>query len=122
MVAVVDWELSTLGHPFADLAYQCMTWRWKSHPFFKGLGGLDVTALGIPEEKDYIDSYCRRTGIQRIENWPFYVAFGFFRLAAIVQGVRKRALDGNASNRRALQVGELVHPLASMGVQTLQGA
>ncbi len=121
-VAVMDWELSTLGHPFADLAYQCMIWRWPSHPHFKGLGGVDVTALGIPEEQEYIDRYCRRTGIDGIDNWAFYVAFGFFRLAAIVQGVRKRALDGNASSRRAMAVGELVEPLAGMGAQTLSNS
>ncbi|MCZ4291678.1 phosphotransferase family protein [Hoeflea alexandrii] len=112
-IAVMDWELSTLGHPFADLAYQCMLWRWPGHTVFKGLGTADLSTLGIPEEQAYIDLYCRRTGISGIDNWPFYLAFGLFRLACIAQGVRKRVDDGTASNKKADEIGQLVRPLAN---------
>ena len=100
VAALLDWELSTLGHPFADLAYQCMHWRLPHEGDFRGLGGVDRAALGLPTEDDYVDLYCRRRGIDRPDNWRFYVVFSYFRLLAILQGVLKRALDGNASNPR----------------------
>jgi aminoglycoside phosphotransferase (APT) family kinase protein len=117
IMAVLDWELSTLGHPFADLAYQCMQLRMPAASSNKkgtmsGLAGLDRAALGIPSEKDYVAAYCRRMGIEKIDHWAFYLAFSFFRLAAIAQGVAKRALDGNASNKEAMKVGAYVAPLA----------
>lgn len=114
VLALVDWELSTLGHPFADLAYQCMQWRVKGGGIIPGLGDVDRTARGIPTEEEYVQMYCRRMGIDGIPNWNFYLVFSFFRLAAILQGVRKRAMDGNASNERAMKLGELVRPLAGM--------
>lgn len=114
VLALVDWELSTLGHPFADLAYQCMQWRVDGGGIIPGLGNADREALGIPTEKAYVEQYCQRMGIDRIRNWNFYLVFSFFRLAAILQGVRKRAIDGNASNERAMQLGDLVRPLARM--------
>ncbi len=98
VVAVLDWELSTLGHPLADLAYQCMQWRLPHQGGMRGLGGLDRAALGLPSEQDYVASYCARRGIAAPDNWPFYLAFCFFRLAAILEGVVRRAHDGNASN------------------------
>jgi aminoglycoside phosphotransferase (APT) family kinase protein len=98
ILGILDWELSTLGHPLADLAYQCMQWRLPHLGGFRGLGGIDRKAIGLPSEAEYVDAYCRRRGIGPIENWPFYLAFSFFRLAAILQGVYKRAVDGNASN------------------------
>ncbi len=98
VIAVLDWELSTLGHPFADLAYQCMQWRLPHQGGMRGLGGLDRTALGIPSERAYVAAYCDRRGIQAPDNWAFYLAFSFFRLAAILEGVVRRAHDGNASN------------------------
>ena len=116
IVAVMDWELSTLGHPFADLAYQCMLWRWKDNPILKGLGDADLPGLGIPTEEEYIRQYCERMGIDSIPNWNFHIAFGAFRLAAITQGVLKRALDGNASSKQAMLVGSLTRPLAQLGV------
>ncbi len=116
VLAVLDWELSTLGHPFADLAYQCMQWRMPRAAIVSGLGGIDRDELGIPSEEAYISDYCERTGIDGIENWDFYLAFSIFRLAAILQGVRKRALDGNASSKKAHEMGALVQPLAAMGV------
>lgn len=102
VAALLDWELSTLGHPFADLAYQCMHWRLPHEGDFRGLGGVDRAAQGLPTEDAYVDLYCRRRGIERPENWQFYVVFSFFRLLAILQGVLKRGLDGNASNPRDL--------------------
>ena len=119
VLALVDWELSTLGHPFADLAYQCMQWRLPPDNLPKGLAGLDLNALGIPSEQEYVARYCKRMGIEHIDNWPFYLAFSFFRLAAIIQGVKKRALDGNASNKEALAVGKLVRPLSTLAVEII---
>ena len=118
ILAVLDWELSTLGHPLADLAYQCMQWRLPHDSGFRGLGGLDREALGLPSEEDYVAAYCRRRNIDRIEHWSFYLAFSFFRLAAILQGVLKRALDGNASNpKRAKEMGVAVPVMAAMAMQ-----
>ncbi len=117
ILAILDWELSTLGHPLADLAYQCMQWRLPHKSGFRGLGGIDRTAIGLPTEREYVDAYCRRRSIGEINNWPFYLAFSFFRLGAILQGVLKRALDGNASNpERAKQMGTAVPVLAAMAV------
>ncbi len=98
VAALLDWELSTLGHPLADLAYQCMQWRLPHQGGMRGLGGLDRADLGIPSEADYVARYCERRGIAEPDNWVFYVAFSFFRLAAILTGVVRRAHDGNASN------------------------
>lgn len=96
--ALLDWELSTLGHPMADLAYQCMHWRLPHAGPFKGLGGLDRGALGLPSEEAYIASYCARRGVEVPEHWTFYLVFCTFRFLAILQGVLKRSIDGNASN------------------------
>ena len=84
--AVIDWELSTLGHPFADLAYFCMCLRMPNHEQIRGLAGVDRPALGIPKESEIVRQYCTLRGIEAISNWPFYLAFSFFRLAAICQG------------------------------------
>ena len=119
VLAVIDWELSTLGHPFADLAYQCMALRMPSTASIAGLGGLNRTVLGIPEESAYVEQYARLMGIGEIPNWPFYIAFSFFRLAAILQGVRKRALDGNASSEKAAIYGAMVGPLAELALKAL---
>jgi len=123
VVAVLDWELSTLGHPYADIAYQCMQWRLPHQSGFRGLGGIDRAALGLPSEEAYVEAYCRRRGIERIDNWNFYLAFSFFRLAAICQGVYKRALDGNASNpEKAKTYREAVRLLAHLAGKTIEGA
>ena len=120
VIAVLDWELSTLGHPYADIAYQCMQWRLPHASGFRGLGGIDRRALGLPTEADYVERYCARRGIAGIDNWVFYLAFSFFRLAAICQGVYKRALDGNASNpERAKTYGEAVKLLARLAVEAI---
>jgi aminoglycoside phosphotransferase (APT) family kinase protein len=116
LLAVIDWELSTLGHPFSDLAYQCMQWRLPNRDAMRGLADIDRRALGIPTEEEYVAKYCERMGIAEIAHWKFCLAFSFFRLAAIVQGVKKRGLEGNASNpERARQSGEMVPVLAAMG-------
>ncbi|TIW31042.1 MAG: phosphotransferase family protein, partial [Mesorhizobium sp.] len=120
VIAVLDWELSTLGHPFADIAYQCMQWRLPHASGFRGLGGVDRAALGLPSEEAYVDAYCRRRGLARIGNWSFFLAFSFFRLAAICQGVYRRALDGNASNpEKARTYGEAVKLLAALAVDLI---
>lgn len=98
VVALLDWELSTLGHPLADLAYQCMHWRLPHAGHFRGLAGVDRAAIGLPSEDAYVDLYCERRGIDRPDDWRFYLVFSYFRLLAILQGVLKRGLDGNASN------------------------
>jgi aminoglycoside phosphotransferase (APT) family kinase protein len=120
LLAVIDWELSTLGHPFSDLAYQCMQWRLPNRDAMRGLADIDRRALGIPTEEEYIATYCARMRIAAIPHWKFYLAFSFFRLAAIVQGVKKRGLEGNASNpERALKSGEMVPVLATMGAHVI---
>lgn len=111
-VAVLDWELSTLGHPLADFAYHCMAWNLPRE--VRGMAGEDLTALGIPSEADYLNTYLERTGFTLSGNWNFYHAFNMFRLAGINQGVAKRALDGIASSDNAHQVGKTTHTLANM--------
>jgi aminoglycoside phosphotransferase (APT) family kinase protein len=102
VVAVLDWELSTLGHPLADLAYNCMEYYLPASGSGRpGHSGLNSESLGIPREKDYVAAYCRRTGRKGSPNWEFFLAFGMFRLAAILQGVYKRGLDGIASSDKA---------------------
>nr|WP_323847293.1 phosphotransferase [Microbulbifer sp. GG15] len=122
-IALLDWELSTLGHPFADLAYQCMQLRMPAESGnISGLMGVDRSALGIPSEQEYVARYCERMGIDRIDNWAFCLAFSFFRLAAIIQGVAKRAHDGNASNKNAARLGAFVEPLALLALDVIDTA
>jgi aminoglycoside phosphotransferase (APT) family kinase protein len=117
-VAVIDWELSTLGHPFADLAAVIMQWRRPAGAEGRGLAGVDRVAHGLMTDEEFIAAYCRRTGLEGIERFGFYLAFCFFRLAAILQGVKRRALDGNASNpERALTVGAHVPAIAAAGLE-----
>ncbi len=118
-IALLDWELSTLGHPYADLAYQCMQWQLATDAVVPGLAGVNRGALGIPDERAYVELYCQHRGLSEIPHWSFYLAFSFFRFAAIVQGVKKRALDGNASNPKALAYGELVPVLSALGCRAL---
>jgi aminoglycoside phosphotransferase (APT) family kinase protein len=120
LLAVLDWELSTLGHPYADLAYQCMGLRMPAGMgTIDGLLGVDRASLGIPTEAEYVAQYCQRMGIEKIDNWVFCLAFSFYRLAAIAQGVAKRATQGNASNEDAKKVGQFVEPLAKMALQII---
>jgi aminoglycoside phosphotransferase (APT) family kinase protein len=119
-LAVLDWELSTLGHPYADLAYQCMQLRVGRDAVIAGLGGVDRQKLGIPSEQQYVADYCKRRGLEDIPHWNFYIAFSFFRLAAILQGVLKRALDGNASSDRAFEYGALAPKLANEAINVIE--
>lgn len=117
VIALLDWELSTLGHPFADVGYQCMQLRMPDRKSgISGLRGRNLGDLGIPTEEEYVAKYCERIGIDGIDNFGFYIAFSFFRLAAIIQGVAKRALDGNASNKNAASMGEFVEPMAELAL------
>lgn len=117
VLAVLDWELSTLGHPLADFSYHCMSWHIPPG-MFRGIQGLDLVELGIPSEDDYISRYCERTGIATPEqlkaDWNFYLAYNMFRLAAILQGIAKRVEAGTASSEQAVKSGAGARPLAEM--------
>ncbi len=115
ILAVLDWELSTLGHPLADFAYHCMVWRIPPG-VFRGLADADFAGLGIPAERDYLERYCRRTGRADVagRDWEYYMAYNLFRIAAIAQGVMARALQGNASSAEAMQTGRAARPLAEL--------
>jgi aminoglycoside phosphotransferase (APT) family kinase protein len=119
IVAILDWELSTLGHPLADFSYHCMSWRIPPAQF-RGIGGLDLASLGIPTEEDYVAMYCQRTGRRSIPHLDFYLAYNMFRLSAILQGIMKRALDGTAASQQALDAGKRARPLAEMGWRLVQ--
>ncbi len=115
IAGVLDWELSTLGHPMADLAYQCMQWRLPNQGDMRGLSGINRAACGLPSEAQYVADYAARRGLGQIDNWPFYLVFAFFRLAAILAGVAARAAAGNASNpEMARKYGAAVPALAAM--------
>ncbi|MBE0615849.1 MAG: phosphotransferase [Burkholderiales bacterium] len=119
VLAILDWELSTLGHPLADFSYHCMSWRIPPGQF-RGIAGLDLAALGIPMEQDYVAAYCKRTGRERIDNWDFYLAYNMFRIAAILQGIKKRSVDGTAASAHAADAGARVTPLANMAWEYAQ--
>jgi aminoglycoside phosphotransferase (APT) family kinase protein len=114
IIAVLDWELSTLGHPLADFSYLCMSWHIPPGAF-RGIAGLDLAALGIPDEAEFVRRYCERTGRAGIDHWNFYLAYNLFRIAAILQGVYRRAIDGLASADNALQAGARAKALAEIG-------
>ncbi|SMX27155.1 Putative aminoglycoside phosphotransferase [Pelagimonas phthalicica] len=117
-LAVLDWELSTLGHPFADLAGVIMQWQLPPGSEGRGLAELDRAALGLPSDAEFVADYCARRGIAQIANFGFYLAFAFFRMAAILQGVKKRALDGNAANPdKGLKLGAFVPRFAELGLE-----
>jgi len=121
VIALLDWELSTLGHPLADLAYQCMQWRLPHRGGMRGLGGIDRQAIGLPGEEEYVAKYCERRGLEKIDNWNFYLTFCLFRLTAILQGVAKRAEDGNASNpERGKQMAAAVPLLAAAAIDLIE--
>ncbi len=124
VVAVLDWELSTLGHPLADFSYHCMAWHIP-HTTGRGIGGLDAVALGIPTESQYMRRYAERTGrdIRAMEaDWNFYLAYNLFRIAAILQGIAKRALDGTAASTQAAQAAQGARPLGELGWRYAQSA
>ncbi len=123
VIGLLDWELSTLGHPLADLAYQCAQWRLPHEGGIRGLGRLDRAALGLPEEAAYVAAYLDRRGLPPVGNWPFYLAFSLFRIAAILQGVVRRAEDGNASNpETAVKYAWAIPVLAEMATEIIEGA
>ncbi len=123
--AVLDWELSTLGHPLADFSYHCMAWHIPPGTF-RGIGGLDHAALGIPSEAEYVRRYCERTGrpdpAAVMADWNFYLAYNLFRLASITQGIAKRVVDGIASSAQARATGASTRPLAEMAWRFAQAA
>jgi aminoglycoside phosphotransferase (APT) family kinase protein len=122
ILAVLDWELSTLGHPLADFSYHCMSWHIEPGQF-RGIAGLDLEALGIPSQEQYIATYCARTGATiRPEDFNFYLAYNMFRLAGIMQGIMKRYVDGTASSAQALQNGKAARPMAELGWQYAQAS
>ena len=120
VIALLDWELSTIGDPLSDFAYHMMVWRIAPE-VFRGLAGIDFEAMGIPREDPYLRLYCERSGREGIENWTFYLAFAMFRVAAILQGVLKRGLSGQASASDALVVGAKAGPLAEAGLAVIKG-
>ena len=109
VIGVLDWELSTIGDPLADFAYHAMSWRIDPN-LYRGLAGVDVAALGIPDEAEYVAAYCRRTGRTAIPGWEFYLVYNLFRFAAICQGIAKRAIDGTAASSEAEAIGSLAQP------------
>ncbi len=121
ILAVLDWELSTLGDPLADFAYHCMSWHIPPGQF-RGIAGLDLDGLGIPSERSYVESYCRRTGRKSIDpaHWDFYMAYNLFRIAAILQGIMKRVVDGTAASDHARDAGARARPLAELGWQQVE--
>jgi len=116
ILAVLDWELSTLGHPLADFAYHCMSWHIAPGKF-RGIAGLDLEQLGIPSESQYIKRYCERTNRRNIDPsvWDYYMAYNLFRIAAITQGIAKRVVDGTAASEFAREAGSRTRPLAELG-------
>ena len=125
ILAVLDWELSTLGHPLADFAYHCMAWHIPPGAF-RGIGGIDIASLGIPGEQDYIRRYCQRTGLATPEalapDWNFYLAYNMFRIAAILQGIAKRVEAGTASSAQARASGAGARPMAELAWSFAQKA
>src|SRR5262245_41792084 len=110
VIGVIDWELSTIGDPLGDFAYHVMTWR-VSPELFRGLAGIDFATLGIPTEEEYVAAYCRQTGRDVIPDWDFYIVYSLFRLAAIMQGIAKRAIEGTAASDEAVELGRLARPV-----------
>jgi aminoglycoside phosphotransferase (APT) family kinase protein len=125
IIAVLDWELSTLGHPLADFSYHCMAWHIP-HGSFRGIGGLDHEALGIPSEDEYIRRYCDRTGLTTPDalkaDWNFYMAYNLFRIAAILQGIAKRVETGTAASAQAAESGGSARPMAQLAWQFAERA
>ncbi|MDR5820520.1 phosphotransferase [Caballeronia sp. LZ043] len=119
VLAVLDWELSTLGDPLADLSYHCMAWHVDPSKF-RGIAGLDWAALGIPDEDAYVQRYCQRTGFAIEGDWNFYLAYNMFRIAAILQGIMKRVVDGTAASAQAIDAGQRARPMAELAWQYAQ--
>ena len=116
ILAVLDWELSTLGDPLADFAYHCLSWHVPPG-HFRGIAGLDIAALGLPTEQEHVTRYCQLTGRNGIDaaHWDFYIAYNLFRIAAILQGIMKRVVEGTAASTQALDAGRRAKPMAEIG-------
>jgi aminoglycoside phosphotransferase (APT) family kinase protein len=114
IVAILDWELSTIGHPLADFSYHLMSWHI-SPTGFRGIAGLDLAALGIPSQHEYIDMYCKATGRRSIADVDFYLAYNMFRIAGILQGITKRVADGTAASAQAGAAGARARMMAELG-------
>jgi aminoglycoside phosphotransferase (APT) family kinase protein len=114
VIGVLDWELSTIGDPLADFAYHALSWH-VTPELFRGLEGINFAALGIPTEAEYVAAYCRRTGRDAVADWDFYIVYNLFRLAAILQGIAKRATLGTAANADAVAHGRLARPIGELG-------
>jgi aminoglycoside phosphotransferase (APT) family kinase protein len=110
VIGVLDWELSTIGDPLADFAFHAMAWR-VTPELFRGIAGVDLAALGIPSEDEYVAAYCARTDRGRTADWEFYIVYSLFRLAAIMQGIARRAIDGTAASSEAVELGRLAVPV-----------
>jgi aminoglycoside phosphotransferase (APT) family kinase protein len=110
VIGALDWELSTIGNPLADFAYHVMTWR-VTPELFRGLAGVDFANLGIPTEEEYVAAYCQHTDRGPIPDWDFYIVYSLFRLAAIMHGIAKRAIEGTAASDEAAELGRLSHPV-----------
>jgi aminoglycoside phosphotransferase (APT) family kinase protein len=121
ILAVLDWELSTLGDPLADFAYHFMSWHIPPGQF-RGIAGLDLASLGIPTEGAYVKKYCERTGRGEIDpsHWDFYLAYNLFRIAAILQGILKRVVEGTAASAHARDAGSRARPMAELGWQQVE--
>jgi acyl-CoA dehydrogenase len=114
VLGVLDWELSTLGDPVADFAYHCMSWRIPA-TLWRGIGGLDLRAMGIPDEASYVRRYVQSTRREVAGHWEFYMAYNLFRMAAILHGIAQRAADGSAAAADAVETGRKAAPLAELG-------
>lgn len=116
ILAIIDWELSTLGHPLSDFAYSCLPW-YSPQAMFNGFSDVDKAAHNLPTEREFIEAYCRNTGRSGIENWNYYMAFNFFRLAAIIFGIKGRIRDGTAASAKAKETARLAVPLSELGLE-----
>ncbi|WP_298725578.1 phosphotransferase [uncultured Ferrovibrio sp.] len=124
VIAVLDWELSTLGHPLGDFTYHLMSWRL-APDIFRGLAGIDFAGMGIPTESEYLKTYCQRTGRDGIPHLDFYMAYNMFRIAAILQGIMGRVKDGTAASQHAIESGKRARPIAEQAwtlVERIKGA
>ena len=120
VVAVLDWELSTLGDGLADLGYWCQEYHGEKSEKPGGIAGMNLEELGIPNEADTIKTYCHHANLDGIDNWSFYVIYNLFRSAGIIQGVYKRGLDGNASSAQALEYEGVARKRSELAWQLVQ--
>ncbi len=120
IIAILDWELSTLGHPLSDFSYHCMAWRFPSGEPFNGFAGEDLSTMNIPGERDYLAAYCRRTGRENVDNWEYYMAFNVFRLAAIGHGIIGRIKSGTAASSQAEEMTKSIRDVGELGWRLAQ--